>query len=205
MLVFKLGIISFSRLFARLLTLPNEGLSLNLMIPSFDGGAGGGFFPGIAGAVLCMAGLWMLWQWLVPEMERRMRMRLYLFELEKLIRKPFYLTAAAGSFIYRHRLAGICGAGGFSCGRSTGCDAYADGAARPACRNAYHHFTAPVFAGEYSLKMEGTAADRCEMDGKNGLWKSRRRTHPFHCPFWDSSGSGLFIHPLCLGKRNLES
>lgn len=62
MLVFKLGIISFSRLFARLLTLPNEGLPLNLMIPSFDGGAGGGrIFPGIAGAALCLAGLWMLW------------------------------------------------------------------------------------------------------------------------------------------------
>ena len=27
-------------------------------------------------------------------------MRLYLFELEKLIRKPFYLTAAAGSFLF---------------------------------------------------------------------------------------------------------
>ena len=54
--------ICFSRLFARLLTLPNEGLPLNLMIPSFDGGAGGGrIFPGIAGAVLCLAGLWMLW------------------------------------------------------------------------------------------------------------------------------------------------
>ena len=62
MLVFKLGIISFSRMFARLLTLPNEGLPLNLMIPSFDGGAGGGrIFPGIAGAALCLAGLWMLW------------------------------------------------------------------------------------------------------------------------------------------------
>ena len=37
---------------------------------------------------------------LVPEWKEGMRMRLYLFELEKLIRKPFYLTAAAGSFLF---------------------------------------------------------------------------------------------------------
>lgn len=37
---------------------------------------------------------------LVPEWKEGIRMRLYLFELEKLIRKPFYLTAAAGSFLF---------------------------------------------------------------------------------------------------------
>ena len=37
---------------------------------------------------------------LVLEWKEGMRMRLYLFELEKLIRKPFYLTAAAGSFLF---------------------------------------------------------------------------------------------------------
>ena len=62
-LVFKLGIISFNRLFARFLTLPNGGMPLYLMIPSFDTGVGAGrIFPGIAGAVLCLAGLWMLWR-----------------------------------------------------------------------------------------------------------------------------------------------
>lgn len=61
-LVFKLGIISFSRLFARFLALPNGGMPLYLMIPSFDTGVSvGRMFPDIAGAVLCLAGLWMLW------------------------------------------------------------------------------------------------------------------------------------------------
>lgn len=61
MLVFKLGIISFSHLFARILMLPNGGMPLYLMIPSFDAGVGASrIFPEITGAVLCLAGLCML-------------------------------------------------------------------------------------------------------------------------------------------------
>ena len=84
-----------------------------------------------------------------------MRMRLYLFELEKLIRKPFYLTAAAGSFLFT----------------AIGWRVYAEQAdfhageaqAVMLLLMELHGllaamliiiFTAPVFAGEYSLKME---------------------------------------------------
>ena len=82
-------------------------------------------------------------------------MRLYLFELEKLIRKPFYLTAAAGSFLFT----------------AIGWRVYAEQAdfhageaqAVMLLLMELHGllaamliiiFTAPVFAGEYSLKME---------------------------------------------------
>ena len=83
-----------------------------------------------------------------------MRMRLYLFELEKLIRKPFYLTAAAGSFLFT----------------AIGWRVYVEQAdfhageaqATMLLLMELHGllaamliiiFTAPVFAGEYSLKM----------------------------------------------------
>lgn len=142
---------------------------------------------------------------LVPEWKEGMRMRLYLFELEKLIRKPFYLTAATGSFLFT----------------AIGWRVYAEQAdfhageaqAVMLLLMELHGllaamliiiFTAPVFAGEYSLKMEEllqTAANGME---KRPVEKPLPYS-PFHCPFGDSSGFGLFIHPLCLGKRKLES
>lgn len=112
-----------------------------------------------------------------------MRMRLYLFELEKLIRKPFYLTAAAGSFLFT----------------AIGWRVYAEQAdfhageaqAVMLLLMELHGlfaamliiiFTAPVFAGEYSLKMEEllqTAANGME---KRPVEKPLPYS-PFHCPF----------------------
>ena len=66
-------------------------------------------------------------------------------------------------------------------------------------------FTAPVFAGEYSLKMEEllqTAANGME---KTACGKAAAVLTLSLSIFGDSSGFGLFIYPLCLGKRNLES
>lgn len=92
---------------------------------------------------------------LVPEWKEGMRMRLYLFELEKLIRKPSLLAAAAGSFLFT----------------AIGWRAYAaqadfhsgEAQAIMLLLMELHGllaamliiiFTAPVFAVEYSLKME---------------------------------------------------
>ena len=49
-------------------------------------------------------------------------------------------------------------------------------------------------------------ATTAQMVMKSGIRAvSYTHLHPFIVHFWDSSGFGLFIHPLCLGKRKLES
>lgn len=105
---------------------------------------------------------------LVPEWKEGMRMRLYLFELEKLVRRPLLLAAAAGSLLFT--------AIGWRV-HAVQADFHAGEAQAVMLLLMELHgllaamliiiFTAPVFAEEYSLKMEELL-----MTAANGMKKT---------------------------------